>query len=69
MLDVREKTINYDCVLTEKMLTAAVICCSKQENAVEIGYGMFEYMVEKEVPRNRKVYINLLQGLIRYEGG
>ena len=67
VLDIVEKAVANACPLTERMLSAAIICCSREMNGVGPADKMFRYMIRENVPRSKKVYSSLLQAYVRAE--
>lgn len=65
VLDIVEKAVANACPLSERMLSAAIICCSREPNGVGPADKMFRYMVRENVPRIKKVYSALLQAHVK----
>ena len=65
VLDIVEKAVANACPLTERMLSAAIICCSRELNGVGPADKMFCYMIREKIPRSKRVYSALLQAYVR----
>lgn len=65
VLDIVEKAHDNKCPLTERMLSAAVICCAREGSGITEAHNMFRYMVNNDIPRSLKVYTAVLQGIVK----
>lgn len=66
-LDIIEKVVALKLNLTEKMLSAAIVCCAREKNGVVAAFNLFKYTTRRgvSIPRTMQMYTFLLQGLSR----
>lgn len=67
VIDIIEKAHANKCPLTEKMLSAAVVCCARERNGIKESHKLFRVMVMNNIHRSLKVYTALLQGIVKTE--
>jgi pentatricopeptide repeat protein len=67
VIDIIEKAHANKCPLTEKMLSAAVVCCARERNGIKESHKLFRVMVMNNIHRSLKVYTALLQGIVNTE--
>ena len=65
VLDIIEKCAETNHPLTERMLSAAIVCCAREINGIENAHNLFRYMAKEEIRRSTKVYTALLQGFLK----
>ena len=64
-LDIIEKATASNCPLTDRMLSAAIVCCAREVNGLAPAHDLFRYMGEMKIPRSAKVYSALLKGFVK----
>eukprot|EP00596_Hydrurales_sp_CCMP1899_P005249 CAMPEP_0119046200 /NCGR_PEP_ID=MMETSP1177-20130426/44995_1 /TAXON_ID=2985 /ORGANISM="Ochromonas sp, Strain CCMP1899" /LENGTH=693 /DNA_ID=CAMNT_0007019009 /DNA_START=171 /DNA_END=2249 /DNA_ORIENTATION=- len=65
VIDIIEKAHDNNCPLTDKMLSAAVVCCAGERNGIRESHKLFRYMVMNHIPRSLKLYTAILQGIVK----